>query len=226
MTAFTYDECLEVRPRQSLGSSSDPIHRMVADALSARGVVGGRLLDVGCGGGALWRLLGDRFASYCGIDAVRYEQFPPDAEFRQTNLDCASWPIADRSAEVVTAVEVIEHLENPWAFVRTLARLAAPGGWIVITTPNQRSLLSLATLIVKGRFSAFQDVHYPAHRTALIESDLRRIAHDAGIEVVDVLYSRHGRLPLSSWHYPERLSRLFPRALSDNLLIIGRKPVA
>ena len=99
-----------------------------------------------------------------------------------------------------------------------------PGGWVVVTTPNQLSVLSLATLITKRRFSAFQDAHYPAHRTALLEIDLRRAAGECGLELVEVLYSHAGRVPFTPWHYPLGLARQFPRALSDNLLIIGRRP--
>jgi 2-polyprenyl-3-methyl-5-hydroxy-6-metoxy-1,4-benzoquinol methylase len=217
---------LEARARLSLGSSNDAIYRMVAGALAARGISSGRLVDVGCGGGALWPALHERFDHYCGLDAVRYEGFPTDGEFLQIDLDSACWPIVDGAADVVTAVETIEHLENPWAFVRSLTRIVKPGGWIVVTTPNQLSLLSLLTLIAKRRFSAFQDSHYPAHRTALLESDLRRIAAAAGLIDVAVAYTLRGRLPLAGAHYPVALASLFPRALSDNLMIIGRRPDA
>ena len=215
-------DALERRARQSLGSSDEAIYRMVARELAARGVAGGRLVDVGCGGGGLRRALADRVDDYCGVDAVRYESFPADAEFHQVDLDRPDWPVPPGSADVVAAVETIEHLENPWAFVRALARLAKPGGFVVVTTPNQLSFLSVATLLTKRRFSAFQDAHYPAHRTALLESDLRRIAGDCGLEDVSIAYTGRGRLPLSPWHYPEPLARLFPRALSDNLMLIGR----
>ena len=218
---------LEARARQSLGSSHDAIYRMVDRALSARGIAGGRLVDVGCGSAGLWRLVAPRFGSYCGLDAVRYQGFPIDAEFCQINLDHldrAPWPVA--RGDVVTAVETIEHLENPWAFMRALVELARPGGWVVVTTPNQLSVLSVVTLVVKHRFSAFQDAQYPAHRTALVEIDLRRAAGECGLESVEVLYSHAGRVPLTAWHYPAGLARGFPRALSDNLLIIGRKPAA
>ena len=143
---------LEARARQSLGSSHDAIYRMVDRALADRGIAGGRLVDVGCGSAGLWRLLAPRFATYCGLDAVRYEGFPADAEFCQIDLDdlddhnAVPWPIALCEADVVTAVETIEHLENPWAFVRALVELARPGGWVVVTTPNQLSVLSVATL--------------------------------------------------------------------------------
>jgi len=221
--ALTHANTLEARARLSLGSSNDAIYRMVVDAVAARGAAGGRLVDVGCGAGALWGATNGRFDHYCGLDAVRYDGLPADAEFRQVDLDSSSWPIADGEADVVTAVETIEHLENPWAFVRALVRIVKPGGWVVVTTPNQLSLLSLLTLFVKRRFSAFQDSHYPAHRTALLESDLQRVASAAGLESVGVAYSFRGRLPLVAMHYPTALARMFPRALSDNVLVIGRR---
>jgi 2-polyprenyl-3-methyl-5-hydroxy-6-metoxy-1,4-benzoquinol methylase len=216
---------VESRARQSLGRSNDAIYRMVERALASRGIQGKRLVDVGCGTGALRDALGSRFQEYCGIDAVRYPGFPVSGEFHQADLDRPEWPFAT-AADLVAAVETIEHLENPWAFVRALARLARPGGWIIVTTPNQLSGLSIATLIVKRRFSSFQDVHFPAHRTALLEIDLRRMAGECGLEAVDVVYSHAGRVPLTGWHYPSPLAAAFPRALSDNVLMIGRKPAA
>jgi 2-polyprenyl-3-methyl-5-hydroxy-6-metoxy-1,4-benzoquinol methylase len=132
-------------------------------------------------------------------------------------------PLPDACADAVVAVETIEHLENPRSLMRELARLVKPGGLVVVTTPNQLSLLSLLTLVVKQRFSAFQDVHYPAHLTALLEVDLKRIAAECGLSDVSIAYSLQGRLVLTPWHYPRVLAKLFPRALSDNLLLVGKK---
>ena len=95
-----------------------------------------------------------------------------------------------------------------------------------MTPPNQLSVLSVATLIVKRRFASFQDVHYPAHRTALLEVDLRRAAAECGLKEVDVIYSHLGRVSFTPWHYPTALARSFPRALSGNLLVIGRTTMA
>jgi 2-polyprenyl-3-methyl-5-hydroxy-6-metoxy-1,4-benzoquinol methylase len=214
---------VQARARLSLGSSGNAIYRMVRDALDARSVRGGRLVDVGCGSGSLWPFVADRFDRYVGLDAVCYDGFPGGGEFHRVDLDAAAWPVADGTGDVVVAVETIEHLENPWAFVRALVRIAAPGAWVAVTTPNQLSALSLGTLVVKRRFSAFQDAHYPAHRTALLESDLRRTAEAAGLRDLEIRYSRSGRLPLTPWHCPAAIARLAPRRLSDNLLIIGRK---
>lgn len=218
------DAGLEARARQSLGSSERAIYRMVAHAIDAHGLGGGRLVDVGCGGGALWRELSSRFSAYCGLDAVRYGTFPADLEFRAADLDGAAWPIEPRSADLVVAVETIEHLENPWAFLRQLALIARPGAGVIVTTPNQLSLLSLLTLATKRRFSAFQDAHYPAHRTALLASDLDRVARAAGLIVSAIAFSTSGRVPVTPWHYPAVLSRACPRALSDNLMIVARTP--
>jgi len=214
---------LEARARKSLGSSNDAIYRMVSVALETHGISGGVLVDAGCGEGNLWRAVSSRFSRYCGLDAVRYDSFPCDGEFHRVDLDSTQWTVPGGAADVVTAVETIEHLDNPWAFMRRLATIAKPGGWVIVTTPNQLSALSLLTLILKQRFSAFQDAHFPTHRTALLESDLQRAARECGLEPIAIGYSLHGRLPLSSLHYPDALARLFPRLLSDNVMLVALK---
>jgi SAM-dependent methyltransferase len=212
-----------VRARASGGTSSGAVHRMVARGLETRHPGGGLLLDVGCGTGGLWAALAGRFDRYAGADVVRYEGFPKGAAFYRVDLDSPHLALPDGLADVVAAVETIEHLENPRQFMRHLVRLAKPGGWVVVTTPNQLSLLSKLTLVLKNQFNAFQDGCYPAHLTALLEVDLRRMAAECGLTDVAVAYSRQGRLPGTPRHYPAWLSRRFPRALSDNVLLIGRK---
>lgn len=214
---------VEIRARKSRGTSDAAIYQMVADVLLVGAAGEGVLVDVGCGTGELWRFVDERYARYIGVDAARYEEFPAEAEFHQVDLDTGRAPLPDECADVVVSVETIEHLENPRAFMRELVRLSKPGGRVVVTTPNQLSLLSLLTLVVKKRFSAFQDVHYPAHLTALLEVDLRRIAVECGLLDVQIEYSLQGRLVLTPWHYPRILARIFPRALSDNLLVVGSK---
>lgn len=134
---------LEHHARQSAGTSAAPIYRMVADALRERNISGELIVDVGCGTGGLWPFVQDRFSRYVGVDGMRYAEFSEAIEFRQADLDREPVPMADHSADVVVAVEIIEHLENARAFVRDLVRITKPHGWGLITTPNQRSLLSL-----------------------------------------------------------------------------------
>ena len=61
---------------------------------------------------------------------------------------------------------------------------------------------------------------------ALLEIDLRRAVGECGLESVEVLYGHAGHVPFTPWHHPGALARRFPRALSDNLLLIGKKPTA
>jgi len=219
-------DSLESRARQSLGRSNDAIYRMVARALAECNAKGGLLIDVGCGSGNLYRFVHGSLARYIGADAVEYPGFPAGCEFHRVDLDNRRVALPDGHADVVAAVETIEHLENPRAFMRELVRLTKPGGWVIVTTPNQLSLLSLLTLVIKHRFSAFQDVDYPAHRTALLEVDLKRISADCGLSDIRIAYSHCGRIALTPWHYPNIFCRWFPKACSDNLLLAARKPDA
>lgn len=215
---------LEARARQSQGTSGDEIYRLVATALTRRRARGRILVDVGCGPGRFWPYVSRSFTSYVGVDAVDYGGFPAEGTLLRVDLNGGRIPLPDATADAVVGIETIEHLENPRAFLRELVRLARDGGWVAVSTPNQLSLLSLLTLIVRHRFVAFQDGDYPAHITALLAVDLVRIASECGLRDVAIEYSEWGRIPRVPWRYPGRLVRLFPRALSENLLMIGRKP--
>ena len=213
---------VEARAHLSHGRSDDRIYAAVA-AMLASCDAHGMVADVGCGSGALWAALKDRFSACIGLDAVAYAGLPTDIDFRTIDLDAGRLPLDDGSVDAAVAVEVIEHLENPRAFVRELARVVRPGGVVVVSTPNQLSLLSLLTLAAKGRFAAFQDSEYPAHRTALLEVDLRRIFDEAGMHDICVSYTKHGRIPFTGWHYPVGLAAVAPRWLSDNVVAAGRR---
>ena len=147
---------------------------------------------------------------------------PADGEFGTIDTNTGHVQLGDGVADVVTAVETIEHVENPRAFARELTRLCRPGQWVVVTTPNQLSLLSKLTLVLRNEFNAFRASSYPAHLTALLEVDLRRIASECGWTDVTIRYTGEGRIPGTSRHYPGWLSRLFPRALSDNIALAAR----
>jgi SAM-dependent methyltransferase len=212
---------VEARARLSLGTSAGPIYRTVATLLAERGTKG-VLVDVGCGTGNLRRAVGNRFARYVGADVIRYDDFPTGEEFCGIDTATGRVQVDDGVADVVAAVETIEHVENPRAFARELTRLCRPGQWVVVTTPNQLSLLSKLTLVLRNEFNQFRASSYPAHLTALLEVDLRRIASECGWTEVTIRFTGDGRLPGTSLHYPGWLSRLFPRALSDNVALIAR----
>jgi 2-polyprenyl-3-methyl-5-hydroxy-6-metoxy-1,4-benzoquinol methylase len=163
------------------------------------------------------------FARYVGVDIYRYDGFPTDGELVTGNLDDGTLPLADEYADVVTSIETIEHLENPRAFMRQLARVVKPGGVVVVSTPNQLSLLSKTTLVVRNQFSAFQEAPglYPAHLTALLEIDLLRIARECGLVEQTIHYTNSGRIPFTPNKWPRWLRG---RPFSDNVILIARKP--
>ncbi len=213
------------RAKQTAGASSPAILAVVAKVLKDRGA-SGTIVDVGCGTGDLWSAVESLFTRYVGADVIRHDGFPAEAEFLAVYLDSGTVPLADGSSDVVASVETIEQVENPRAQMRELTRVCRPGGWVVLTTPNQLSLLSKMTLLLKNEFNAFRERPglYPAHITTLLEVDLRRMAFECGLSEIEIVYTRSGRIPGTRWHYPGIVARLLPRACSDNILLAARRP--
>jgi SAM-dependent methyltransferase len=202
---------------------------MIRRALRASGAPRGTLLDVGCGRGELYGWVRDDCTRYVGVDVVRHEGFPEGAELVLMNLDTGSVPLPDGVADVVVCAETIEHVENPRLLVRDLARLARPGGYLFVTTPNQLSLASVLCLLGRGQFQWFQASPglYPAHITALLPIDLERIAAECGLEDIAIDYSGTGRVPFSARPWPAGVGAAHGargRLFSDNVLVRARKP--
>lgn len=216
------DRRVHDRAVATLGASSDLLYVRAGEILGARGGKG-RVADVGCGQGRLFGAL-QGVESYVGLDLLRFDNFPADLEFRPVDLDRDPLPLRDAECDAVIALETIEHVENPRRFVRELRRVTRPGGLVLLSTPNQRSVLSLAALLTRGEHGAFQSADYPAHITALLEVDLRRIATECGLTAVEIAYSRRGRMPLTGRHYPAAISRAFPRLCSDHIFLVAATP--
>lgn len=213
----------EARAELSEGTSHPAIYAAVESIIRALHSGSGTLVDAGCGSGSLWKSQRSSFDSYVGLDVVEYPGFPDDGKLMIVNLDEDLPEALAGCGDVVASVETIEHLENPRAFMRKLARVAKPGGVVIVTTPNQLSLLSKLTLIVKNQFNAFQERPglYPAHMTALLAIDLLRIANECGLEQATIRYTNSGRIPFTPLNWPKPLGG---RAFSDNVLLVARKP--
>jgi SAM-dependent methyltransferase len=206
------------------GFSADVIHAAAAEALRRRGARG-LLVDVGCGTGQLMAAARDLATDYIGVDAVRHDRLAQDLTFFHADLDRDPVPVPTGCADIVASLETIEHLENPRALVRELVRVLRPGGWLILTTPNQLSARSVLSLVTRGEFADFHGSCYPSHLTALLPVDLTRIAAECGLSGVELEWTLDGRVPLTSVRYPRAVARLFPRAFSDHVVLVGRKPV-
>jgi SAM-dependent methyltransferase len=97
-----------------------------------------RILDVGCATGALLETLRDR-----GWDTAGVEISLPEAEYarRQRRLEVRTLPLEENGFPAagftaVLASHLIEHLNDPAAFVREARRILIPGGRFFVTTPN------------------------------------------------------------------------------------------
>ena len=212
----------EARARISLGSSNERIYQLVSSTIRGLHRERGTLVDVGCGTGELRRYISDAIDIYIGSDIVRYDGLPAEVVFKPVNLDTGSVDLPDGEADVVACVETIEHVENPRALFRELSRLARPGGLIVVTTPNQLSLLNKLCFALKDQFAAFQEGPglYPSHISALLPVDLVRMAQENHLVDFAISYPGGGRIPGTARHWPRRLNG---KSYSDNVLLSARK---
>lgn len=206
------------------GTSSEPI---LDAAIAALGSVspGTKVLEFGAGtGNLLQRLMNANCEGILtGADILpRPTWLPPSIGWIQADLN-QSTHLGDDSFDAIVTTEVIEHLENPRAVAREFARLLRPGGRIVLTTPNQESIRSFLSLLVTGHFVAFQDSCYPAHITALLRTDLRRIFTEAGFQNIHFSFTGHGGIPKLPWITWRQVSLgiLRGRLFSDNLVMMA-----
>lgn len=106
------------------------------DALMT-GRQGDRILDVGCGAGqVVGQLTKAGYESY-GVDVSepniqRARKFSERCQL----YDGRNLPFADGHFASVGALNVLEHVEEPEAFIRDLVRVTAPGGQVIISSPN------------------------------------------------------------------------------------------
>lgn len=112
------------------------------DPLSPRPLSGRRALDVGCGAGLLCEPLARLGAEVTGVDAAAENIAAARAHAAGSGLDVdyrageiGALGLAD--FDLVTSLEVIEHVADRGAFIAALARALAPGGLMVLSTPNR-----------------------------------------------------------------------------------------
>ena len=159
------------------------------DEMSRRPLEGKSALDVGCGAGLLAEPLARLAAAVTAVDAAPelIDVAKAHAAGQGLSIDYRAFGVEEVEGkfDLITAMEVIEHVADPAAFVASLAARLAPDGLLILSTPNQTAWSKLLTItlaeglgrIPKGthEFEKFID---PVAMKALLGR--------AGLAVIDV----------------------------------------
>lgn len=165
------------------------------DYIEARaGLAGRRALDVGCGGGLVSEAMARRGALVTGIDLARgpLEVARLHALEAGVKVDYRLASAEQLAAEtparfdVVTCLEMLEHVPRPSLVVESLARLVRPGGHVICSTIN-RGAKAFALAIVGAEY-LLRLLPPGTHEYArfIRPSELCRYARDAGLQLEDL----------------------------------------
>jgi SAM-dependent methyltransferase len=168
--------------------------RTMRETLSRLDMRPRRILDYGCGEGRYLDVLRERFpgAQIVGADVSRVglaisAETRPWAQYRTID-GVASIAEPDGSFDLITSVEVLEHVADVKATIAEMARLTAPGGTVVVTTPcaNPWSVEWIAMKLTGGlqrskdgygRFASDE----PGHLRRLTSDQLTQLLGEAGL---------------------------------------------
>jgi len=148
----------------------------------------GVLLDVGCGTGANLEALAWRFPELTaiGLDADPFCRAACEARgLRVCDASAEALPVDDNSQDVITALDVLEHLDDDVSALQEMARTLSPDGVLVLTVPAYRWL-----------WSPHDDMTH--HRRRYTASRLVAALQSAGFTVTYVSYFNTLLFPLAA----------------------------
>lgn len=166
------------------------MHEQIFEEFARRVPAGSKILDLGCGEGALSQRLVDN-----GYDVVSVDKNPSyfkckGASFVQVDFDDndAIRGFMSQNAEkfdAVLGIEVIEHVENQWEYMRGLKGLCREGGLMFVSTPNIQSWFGRLNFLRFGQFHQFSqsDLEY-GHISPLTQWELQVVADGIGLTLV------------------------------------------
>src|SRR6187401_480355 len=159
-----------------------------ADEHGFRPLTGKNALDVGCGAGLLAEPLARLGAKVTAVDAAPelIEVARAHAEGQGLAIDYRATGVEEVGGkfDLVTAMEVVEHVADPQQFIDSLAARLAPGGLMILSTPNRTAWSKLLTItLAEGLGQIPKGTH---DYDKFIDPDTMRglLAH-AGLECID-----------------------------------------
>ena len=173
-----------------------PLHEMNPLRLewieSLAGLPGKHVLDVGCGGGILAEAMARRAAQVMGIDLAAkplggarlhaLESGVENIEYREVAAEAlaAEQP---QTYDIVTCMEMLEHVPEPASVVQACSTLVRPGGWVFFSTLNRNAKSFLLGIV--GAEYLLRLLPRGTHEYArfIRPSELARWCRDAGLDL-------------------------------------------
>lgn len=171
---------------------------------------GTKVLDIGAGAGAFSKRLYNNGYNVEAIDVETFEWIPKEIPFLKLDLNKGLKSSVNKTYDALCCLEVIEHLENPWGFLREINSITNIGGKLLLTTPNITSFWSRMYFLRSGHFHGFMpyDLSY-GHINPLSGYEIELIAKNTGWKVLEIRAG--GYLPIFDF------SEFKPKLLFSNL---------
>jgi 2-polyprenyl-6-hydroxyphenyl methylase/3-demethylubiquinone-9 3-methyltransferase len=210
----------------SLQSNPERVKHQVEAALRQGGVRGGRVLDIGCGGGLFLAKMKEAGADVLGIELSDTRAFYAKSKYGfeviKRPIEDEYWRAFHGTFDAVTLWDVIEHVNYPLATLRAAAEMLKPGGILLIDTPCRDAFYhrfgEFTYKISSGKFPTFLNTMYSAkpfgHKQIFSLAEMRSALEGAGLDVVELK-----RFHELSFPYSFYLKKLFKSALLVNFLL-------
>ena len=168
---------------------SPKLHDTVLELINRHLRKDSEILDLGCGEGNFSRrLLAD---GYRAVAVDGYDIFwqNPQIPLHIANFDtefAATISPDEKKYDAIVAIEIIEHVENPFMFLRECYKLLNPNGLLFLTSPNVESITSRIIFLYTGRLKAFGEPETLrlAHITPIFKWKIDLAFQEIGFEYV------------------------------------------
>lgn len=155
---------------------------------SGKNVQPGNFLDIGCGSGSSVRAAEELGWNAVGVDIdtklVELGREKLGVDLRNTPLLKSGFE--ENHFDFIRLRDVIEHLPDPYETLIEIQRILAPGGFVLVATPNEDALPTQARLFLGVKRATVATVAPPHHVHGFTPKTLRRIFERVGLSVMEI----------------------------------------